>query len=121
MGGAEFAVGVSFDPAFGFGVADVFGVPLIFGDVGEAVGVVERHGFGGIGGFDDYFGDFGAVDAVVGAEGVFAVVALDDAAAVEAFDCLVIVVTFGVGEGSVGRLHGSCTERKDKREKRKEN
>lgn len=118
LSGAEFAVGESFDPAFVFGVADVFGVPLVFWDIGEAVGVVEGKGFGWLASFDDDFGDFGAVDAVVGAEGVFAVVTLDYLAAVECGDGLLVMVTLDVGEFGVGGADGEGGEREEREEKR---
>lgn len=40
LGGAEFAVVEAFNPALVFGVANVFGIPLVFWDIGEAVGIV---------------------------------------------------------------------------------
>ncbi len=120
MGGAEFTVGEAFDPAFGFGVADVFCVPLVFWHIGKAISVVERHGFGRFRSFDDDFGDFGAVDAVVGAESVFAVIALDDLAAIEGANGLFVVMAFDVVEFGVGGNHRKSRERKEKREKRKE-
>lgn len=99
LGGLEIAVLKAFDPALFFGITDVFGVPLALFDVGEAAFVVGKEVFVG-GGKDDYFGDFGAVDAVVRAESVEAGVAFDDALIGEAGDGFAVGVAVSIVESS---------------------